>query len=942
MQPVERLTPSAPSSISAPANMPAFASTLAKKISFVDQANISDVPDMNNPLNIKQEPGEEDAVNLYHQPRPGEIPVLLHKDDELEALGIRQGPLRDELIHVDADSLEINVADKKLLSKKIIDSATRQIRRIVKDIQEGKARKASEDCYHLFSDEQHPELGFGLKAARVIRLGEVLPDLYGGFILRNSAQCGEMYARGDSHCPTYFFETQGHRPRSKSGHRQKPVNVNCGIAGHLKNTNLAFVNTASVQGDKVIPSDKNNLMAIRAGKNIIVYMAIRDIEKEEPLLINYGPRYRVMKHQPPIIKTEEDVSVEEEQPADLPRGLLWLAENIGNADSWVDASFEVLPQLIALSESFRKLNALLVITKRDPEDDKKCQGDMVVSVIDSSNGEVVDHKEIINSERNLAVIQYVPHENHYNALWSPAGNVNFTRAGDVYRLDTKKSRVQLIGKTGFCMTDAAAFALFKGRKDKNLQGRPLTDTMITGIYGHHLREDITKIIQNLPHNNRQLAEDLEKRIQRIKSFEKESNEGASVTAALLPQKKCVITADILKAFKKLPASQRSRNKFIKQHRLVPATAMKYITFCGKLTLRAKQRIQLSEGYKFANPKEAINDWLSKTDEERARPGAREALAKKHNVLFETLDSILLKQGVNARGMKSLQRITNHARNQIEEKNHFQPEHMKALKELLVKNNSELSQEMLLEFCLKNNLDENKLHYFFADNKFTPRGRAVLNRQPNQDDRITAGLIMEWMDIGEARKNYGTKTTFCEKNNISRYTLQVYATAKGLKKPGEKIMKVEQQNEEMTAAMLKWAALTQEERNERNSIEKFSRKYQVSHEPFRQKVMVKNVFKDKGKKFLMERGMTRDEINALVAQNSLPGKPYAFKKITADIIDGYRKSGRGHNQQLFTEYCKETGFEERRLVRYIGFNGQLTLRGKAKYKKKSSLAAVGKK
>ncbi|QGY27836.1 hypothetical protein CUN67_02320 [Pantoea cypripedii] len=684
-------------------------------------------------------------------------------------------------------------------------------------------------------------------------------------------------------------------------------------------------------------------MAMRAGKNIIVYMAIRDIEKEEPLLINYGPRYKIIKHHPPVIKTEaEDFSAGEGRPEELPRGLSWLAENIGNADSWVDASFEVLPQLIALSDSFRKLNALLVITKRDPEDDEKCQGDMVVSVIDSSNGEVVDHKEIIHSGRNLAVIQYVPYENHYNALWSPVGNVRFTLADDVYRLDTKKSRVQLIGKTGFCMTDAAAFALFKGRKDKNLQGKPLTDTMITGIYGHDLREDIRKLIQNLPHNNRQLAEDLEKRIQSIKSFEKEteSNEDASVTAQLPPQQKGVITADILREFKKIPVSQRSRNKFIKQHRLVPATAMKYITFGGKLTLRAQQRIQLSEGHKFANPKEAINDWLSKTDEERAKPGAREALAKKYNVLFETLDSVLRKPGINARGMKSLQRIENYARNQIEGQNYFKPEHMKALKELLVKNNSELSQENLLAFCLKNNLDESKLHYFFADNKFTARGRMVLNRQPGQDDRITADLIREWIDMGNVRKNYGTATTFCEKNNISRYTLQVYATTNGLKKPGEKIMKIEQQNEEMIAAMRKWAALTQEERNERNSIEKFSRKYKVSYEPFRQKVMVKNVFKDDGKIFLLGRGITKEEINALIAQSGAPEKPYSFKRITTDIIDGYKKSTKEYNQQAFTEYCDQVGIQVRRLVRYIGFTGKLTLRGKAKYKKKS-FAATGK-
>ncbi|WP_416410241.1 SET domain-containing protein-lysine N-methyltransferase [Pantoea sp. App145] len=954
MQPVERLAPSVPSPVPASMNIE---SALVENVSFIHQANISDTPSINQTINIKKEPLEEEDIHLYHQHRPGNLPVLLHKDDELEALGIKQGPLREELMHVDAENLEISIADKKRLSKKIADSATRQIRNLVKNIQEGKTGDAGADCYHIFSDEEHPELGFGLKAARAIRLGEVLPDLYGGFILRNRTQCDEMYVSSDSYCPTYFFETKGHRPRSKRGFRRKPVNVYSGIAGHLKNTNLALVNTALVQGDKVVPSDKNNLIAIRAGENIIVYMAIRDIKKDESLLINYGSRYRIMKHHPPIVKTEPDsISVGDGQPEGLPSGLSWLADNIGNADSWVDASFEVLPQLIALSESFRKQNALLVITKKEHEDDEKQRGDMVVSVIDSSNGEFVDHKEIINSDRHLAVIQYVPNENHYNAVWSPAGNVHFTLVENIYRLSTEKCRVQPIGKTGFCMTDAAAFALFKGRKDKTLAGKPLTDTMLTGIYGHDLREDIKNLIKILPQKNKQLTEDLEKKIQSIKFFEKnrvseddqvsqgteiDSSDDSSVKEKIPSQKKGRITADLLRQFKKLPRKERNRRRFIKKNQLVPVTAMKYIYEDGKLTLRGKQKIQLDEGHKFSNPKEAINEWLNKTEEERAIPGARETLAIKYNVLFETLDSVLRRSGVNTRGLKSLQRIESYARNQIEEKNHVQPGHMKELHGMLMQNNSELSQEAVHAFCIKNNLDESKLPYFFKDNKFTARGRAVLNRQQGQDDRITADLIREWMALGDVRKNYGTKTTFCERNNISRHTLQVYATADDLKEAGEKIMQVEQQNEEMMAAMVKWAALTQEQRNGNRSIEKFSREYKVSYEPFRQKVMVKNVFKDKGRKFLIERGMTREEINALIAQSGGNLNPSSYKKITTEIIDGYRISTNEHNQKAFTEYCRKVGFETRRLVRYIGFNGQLTLRGKAKYNKKKPLAGSGK-
>ncbi|MBP2196278.1 SET domain-containing protein-lysine N-methyltransferase [Pantoea cypripedii] len=950
MQPVEKLTPSIRTTISASPHAPAFASTLAETISFVHQANISDVPVINHAIEIKQEPPEEEVVAPYHQRRPGGMPVLLNFYDQSEALGIKQGPLREELMHVDADSLKINSADRKLLSKKMADSAIQQIRKIIKDIQAGKTADAA--CYHIFNDEEHPELGFGLKAARTIKSGEVLPGLYGGFILRNTAQCDEMYAGSDISFPTYFFETKGHRPRAQSGTRRKPVNVCSGIAGHLKNTDLAFVNTASVREDKVVCSDKNNLMAIRAGKEIIVYMAIRDIEKDEPLLINYGQRYRLIKHRPPVVKTEpHDISVRGGESAELPRGLCWLAEKIGEANSWVDASFEVLPQLIALSDTFRQQNALLVITKKEHEGDKQPQGDMVVSVIDSSNGEIVDHKEIINTERHLAVIQYVPNENHYNAIWSPVGNVSFTFTDNVYRVDTQKghkNRVQPIGKTGFCMTDSAAYALFKGRKDKNLQNKPLTDTMIAGIYGYELREEIKHLIQVLPQKDQQLTADLEKKIQSLKLFEKgeafradkasqDTEMGADdifpADMKIPGQKNWGVTAEMLREFKKLPASERNRNKFIKKHRLVAATAMKYFTFDGKLTLRGKQRLLLAEGHKFSNPKAAINEWLNKTDEERARPGAREALAIKNNVLFETLDSVLRNTGINARGIKSLQRIEDYARNRIEDKNHFKPEHMKELQGLLAENDNKLSQENLLTFCRKNNLDETRLHYFFSDNKFSARGRAVLNRQPGKDDRITAGLIREWMDMGEARKNYGAKTTFCERNNISRYTLQVYATADGLNNAGEKIFQVEQQNEVMMAAMIKWAGLTWEERNEKNAIEKFSKKNNISHEPFRQKVMVKNVFKDKGRNFLLERGMTREEIDALVAQSGEPEKHHAFKKITLDIIDGYRTSGRKHNQQSFTEYCKEVGFEERRLVRYIGFNGNLTLRGKAKYNKK---------
>ena len=444
-----------------------------------------------SPDDVKQEP-EEHEVRPWNQAKWGRYyPVVMSPGDTNIILGFEQGPLQELLT-------EENVATLKFINypaeyRRYQKGAIRQVRDLVIAAQNGTLGEfiKQQGKYYLLCDYEHPELGMGLAAACDLAPGEVL-NIYPGVKFSGHQQFLEAATSSDVSYPDYAFEHSGFRPRAKTGaQKKKPVHTKIVISGQYQTGDMVFANTAKIDANgKVKPSESNNLVALKSGKAIITYMTTCAVKKHDPLLVFYGDKYRINPHKPYPMSSEikQEISEFEDKLQQLninQPALGWLVNNIHHPGAWTHPAFELMPFFLAQTPSFRRENALLVLTDQEG---------IIFKIIDSATGMDVEPETALYSQRPLAVLQNQG-ENHYNCWWAKGRNVSFSlaQAGAGNRLyqveiDDPCNFRQAIAPSGFCMSEAAAMALMARAAKK-----PLLDADRQKL-GQRLREQVRDFI----------------------------------------------------------------------------------------------------------------------------------------------------------------------------------------------------------------------------------------------------------------------------------------------------------------------------------------------------------------------------------------------------------------------------------------------------------------
>lgn len=269
-------------------------------------------------ISIKQEPvGDENEVEPWYPALTfRKMPTLLYPEDMEIALGHAQGPIREKLAEVDLATLRITQCPEfpqLLTNRKMRIAATERLRNMIEAASKGQLQQLIKDesYYKLIIDEQHPELGMGLYATKPIPQGHML-GIYPGVVYSSYQEFLQAANTVDSNFSAFAFQCNCRRPRRKiGGVRKRPLRAEIVIGGHLQNGLLVFANTGAVAEDgSVMVSENNNLAAAIAAKEIIVFVATRDIAAGEKLLINYGKEYLIRPHQPIKQEPQEQLCME--------------------------------------------------------------------------------------------------------------------------------------------------------------------------------------------------------------------------------------------------------------------------------------------------------------------------------------------------------------------------------------------------------------------------------------------------------------------------------------------------------------------------------------------------------------------------------------------------------------------------------------------------------
>jgi SET domain-containing protein len=131
-----------------------------------------------------------------------------------------------------------------------------------------------------------PFRGFSLFSKRPIRQFEVL-GAYAGTFYGSVKDLNEA-SRKTGHGRTVSYAWEG---------KQLGQQVDARESGNR----LALMNTARLPGHADLLGKENNIAAIRIGNSLWFYVAIKNIDKGEELLVDYGPAYN-----PSGIKIEPD------------------------------------------------------------------------------------------------------------------------------------------------------------------------------------------------------------------------------------------------------------------------------------------------------------------------------------------------------------------------------------------------------------------------------------------------------------------------------------------------------------------------------------------------------------------------------------------------------------------------------------------------------------
>ncbi|MFL9964300.1 hypothetical protein PQR02_25190, partial [Paraburkholderia sediminicola] len=231
-------------------------------------------PSVGEDVAIKTEPDDpgfirheiEDNGPILRDPADPTRSVLQEAEGTIDSIAVtRWAELRDELAKLPA-------SEQKRVKQEIL----REVHEWLKS--EGNHKGKFEDLVDLSIPlDDGPYRGMSVYARRDIRQFEVIGP-YAGVLHDTDASLGEEMAKlGDENVLTYLWATN-------SGQRS--------VSAFTHGNTLSLINTGRLPGVSAeVPPKENNLGAIRVGKNLTFYVALKEIKAGDELFVSYGEEY---------------------------------------------------------------------------------------------------------------------------------------------------------------------------------------------------------------------------------------------------------------------------------------------------------------------------------------------------------------------------------------------------------------------------------------------------------------------------------------------------------------------------------------------------------------------------------------------------------------------------------------------------------------------------
>jgi|GEM_PF-6515694 len=199
------------------------------------------------------------------------LPILQDPQNYFHSLLLQEeGPI-DQIVCVRGDSFVRKLKERQL--NKIIQEMREWL--TLNEFQRDRYKTKLDELFTISTPNTGPQRGFSVYAKRKISKFEVVAP-YAGILLKNQASLNEaIKANGSYNVFTYLFGTG---PRRRH-------NIDAFATGNV----ASLVNTSQLGNQPAW--GENNLSAVVFGKNLIFYVAMKDIQLGEELLVNYGPNY---------------------------------------------------------------------------------------------------------------------------------------------------------------------------------------------------------------------------------------------------------------------------------------------------------------------------------------------------------------------------------------------------------------------------------------------------------------------------------------------------------------------------------------------------------------------------------------------------------------------------------------------------------------------------
>ncbi|MEW9582413.1 SET domain-containing protein-lysine N-methyltransferase [Paraburkholderia sp. DGU8] len=239
-------------------------------------------------LNRKLKEGPSVGENITIKTEPYDPGFIRHEiDDNGPILRSPADPARSVLQEAEGPIDRIAVTNWADLREEFANLPASEQKRVKQEIvrevhewlrSEGNHKGKFEDLIDLrIPLDDGPNRGMSAYARRDIRQFEVIGPYAGVLHDTDASLAAEMAKLGDERVLTYLWSTN-------SGRRS--------VSGFTHGNTLSLINTSQLPGASAEASlAKNNLGAIRVGKNLTFYVALKEIRAGDELLVNYGDEY---------------------------------------------------------------------------------------------------------------------------------------------------------------------------------------------------------------------------------------------------------------------------------------------------------------------------------------------------------------------------------------------------------------------------------------------------------------------------------------------------------------------------------------------------------------------------------------------------------------------------------------------------------------------------